>query len=155
MHGGAGKTVYTSSIEYKEVYGGLAQQKLFVETLRLRPPKLPENVRREVKTCTVQAGALNPREVGPVGRKYFEATQNFCLFPPNDYLRGVGFPEYFNWCSADELLDSIKPFFTCPADTATQGCGGWTPALSCTRRGAQTMEYFRLSSSFLLIPCAD
>ena len=48
-------------MRYEEVFGGLSQQKIFVETQKMRPPALPDSVRRTVKTCTVMTAAANPR----------------------------------------------------------------------------------------------
>ena len=118
-------------MRYEEVFGGLAQQKIFVETQKMRPPALPDSVRRTVKTCTVMTAAANPVEVtGGGGNKFYEARQEICMFPPDTYLAAVGFPEHWNWCKADDLLEPIKSFFTCPTDFRSVGCAGYTPSLS-------------------------
>ena len=120
-----------SDVRYEEVFGGFAQQKIFVETQKMRPPDLPASVTREVKTCTVQTGSLNPALVTAPGKgtQFYEAKQDYCMFPPDRYIDAVGFPEHWHWCKGDELLEPIKPFFTCPDNFREKGCGLYAPGM--------------------------
>ena len=105
--GAQDKVVETTETRFEEILGSNVQQKMFIDTVKMDPPDLPANTRREVEMCTLyttrykQSGDfLNPET---------------CVWWPSFVYREYHFPDAFQWCTMEQadqsaVKDIIKAY---------------------------------------------
>ena len=111
LNGSACNPVKSVEARFEEKFGSYIQQKIFIETLKMRPPGLPDSVKRDVEMCTVYTGNYKPPQAQFWGDPAWPQPldTDTCAWWPNDFIDDWGGEKAapFKWCAKKDTFPPL------------------------------------------------